>query len=218
MSFSFAWPLATSAPPRTSAQRAPTRSACLNWRGSLPPRASRSQATPAFLSRDASVSDCPGPLGVGGHEEDDRAPLGRGPPARLDDQREPLLPQREADARRRRAAQRLDQPVVAPAAGHGRLGPERVARELEGGPDVVVEPADEPAVDGVRDPERVEPGLHRVEVGGAAVAEPIEQARRLLEDRLAGRDLAVEHAQRVPLDPLVAVRAELLLASRAARP
>src|SRR5512145_148899 len=46
-------------------------------------------------------------------------------------------------------------------------------------------------------------------MGRAALAEPLEEARSLLEDRLAGRHLAVEHPERVALDPLIAVAAEL---------
>ena len=115
---------------------------------------------------------------------------------------------------RGRAAERLDEPVVAAAARDGGLRAERVARELVGGADVVVEAADEPAVHLVGDAERVE---RRPSPGRSASRQPSQSRSRSrgarVEHRLAALDLAVEDAQRVPLDPVVAVGAELRLAA-----
>ena len=122
-----------------------------------------------------------------------------GPAGGLQDQGQPLLPHAEADAGRGRAAQRLHQPVVAPAAGHGRLRAERVAGELVGGADVVVEAAHQARVHLVGHARARRARPDRVEVRAAAVAEPVEQARRLGQHRLAARHLAVEDPQRVPL-------------------
>ena len=73
----------------------------------------------------------------------------------------------EADAGRRRAAERLDETVVATAATERVLGRvERAAGELERGAPVVVEAAHERGVDRERDAEAVEAVLHRVEVRG----------------------------------------------------
>ena len=74
----------------------------------------------------------------------------------------------EPDARRGLAAHLLDQLVVATAAADAVLrGVERLAAELERGARVVVEPAHEPRVDLVRDPEAVEAVLDRLEVGAS---------------------------------------------------
>ena len=134
--------------------------------------------------------------------------LGHRTSGRLQQEGEPLLSHAEADARGGRTAERLHQAVVAATAGHGRLGSERVARELVGGAHVVVEAADEPWIHLVGDPQIVEPLANGVEVRPAPVAEPLEEARRLGQDRLAGGHLAVEHPQRVALGALPAVGAE----------
>ena len=77
--------------------------------------------------------------------------------------------EREADARRGRAAEILDEAVVAAAAAERVLGRvERAALELERRAAVVVEPAHEPHVDRERDAEVVQPRLHAVAKWAAA--------------------------------------------------
>ena len=67
------------------------------------------------------------------------------------------MPGRPAHAGRRRAAEQLDEPVVAPAAADARLRAERVGGELEDRARVVVEAAHERAVELVVDAGGVEP-------------------------------------------------------------
>ena len=62
----------------------------------------------------------------------------------------------EADARRRLATQQLDQAVVASAGADGALAAFFLRLELEDGARVVVEPAHQPRVHGVRDLQRIE--------------------------------------------------------------
>ena len=108
-------------------------------------------------------------------------------------------PEGEADARRRRPAERLDQPVVAAAAAERVLGAvERAAGVLERRAQVVVEAAHQPRLDAVRDAERVEPGADGVEVGCRALSlqkSAIRGAAAIRSRVLAA--LGVEHAQRV---------------------
>ena len=63
---------------------------------------------------------------------------------RLDQHRQPLDPRRPADRRRVRAAERFDQPVIAPAAKHRALRAEPVGDEFERGVAVIIEPAHQP--------------------------------------------------------------------------
>ena len=71
-----------------------------------------------------------------------------------------------------RPAERLDQAVVAAAAADGVLRRlERRGRVLERGAGVVVEAPHQAGVDAVGHAERLEAGLHPVEVGLAGVAE-----------------------------------------------
>ncbi len=81
---------------------------------------------------------------------------GRAPPSRLEREQQPLDPGAEADARRRRAADLLDQAVVAAAAADGRLRADRLVHELERRARVVVEAAHERRHELVRDAVGVE--------------------------------------------------------------
>ncbi len=104
----------------------------------------------------------------------------------------------EPDAGRGLAAHLLDQTVVATAAADPVLrGVERLTRELERGARVVVEPAHQPRVDLVRDPEPVESVLHRLEVRARVLAQAFGDLRRVLDDVLPVGVLRVEHPQRV---------------------
>ena len=117
--------------------------------------------------------------------------------------------QGEADAVGGRATQRLDQAVVAAAAAQCVLRRvERAALILEGRVPVVVEPAHQLGVDRERDAERGEPGLHRGEVGGGAVAVELGEARCAGDQRSILRPLRVEHSQRVLLHRRPALVAE----------
>ena len=109
---------------------------------------------------------------------------------------------RDSDRRRRRAADLLDQVVVATAAGQRELRAERIGHELERRARVVVEPADEGRHEPVLDPVGVQVAADRVEVRLALVAQRLADLRSLRERaldllRLLGQ--VVEHAQRARL-------------------
>ena len=117
----------------------------------------------------------------------------------------------EADARRRRPAQRLDEAVVAAAATERVLRRvERAAGELERGAQVVVEAAHEPGLDDVRDAEGVEAVAHGGEVLGRLLAPEVGDLRRGGDQRGVLRALGVEDAQRVALQRRPALGAELV--------
>ena len=110
----------------------------------------------------------------------------------------------------------LDEPVVATAARHRVLRAEVAGQHLEGRADVVVEPADEARIDDVaRSPMRVETARARcLEVLAGLGRQRVEDRGRLLDDRLAVRRLAVEHAQRVPRQARLALVAQPILERR----
>ena len=106
--------------------------------------------------------------------------VGRGVDALLlEREQHPVEPEPEPDPRRRLAAEQLDEPVVAAAAAE-RLLLALAARgvELERGPRVVVEAADEARLEPVRDAQRVEVRPDAREVLGAGVAQPVGDPRR----------------------------------------
>ena len=113
----------------------------------------------------------------------------------------PLDSRRPADARRRRAAEQLDEPVVAPAAADARLRAEGVAGELEDGAGVVVEAAHQRRVELVARRRRVEQPRTAREVLGVVGLEAVEQARRAAPSPPGSRVVGVEGAQRVEIDP-----------------
>ena len=113
------------------------------------------------------------------------------------------------------AADLLDEPVVAAAAADAALRAEAVGVELEGGARVVVEAAHQAEVEVRLEPGPLHQREHRVEVLAALRAQVVDDARRLVEHGAAALDLAVEGAQRIEVEPLAAVAAELALARRA---
>ena len=127
-------------------------------------------------------------------------------------QQHPLDARRPAHARGRRAAQLLDQAVVAAAAAERRLGAEALGLELEHRARVVVEPAHERGVDLVRHPGPVEQRPHLGEVLGVVGASRSTQARRLRHHRLGAGVVGVERAQRVLLEPRAHLLRQLALA------
>ena len=114
----------------------------------------------------------------------------------LEREQQPLDAGAEPDARRRRAADLLDEPVVATAAADRRVGVLVRPDELEGGARVVVEPAHERRVEDVRHAERVEPRAHLGEVRAAGVAERVADLRRVVERGAQRGILDVEDLQR----------------------
>src|SRR5204862_2201922 len=104
--------------------------------------------------------------------------------ALADGEQQALEARAEADSGGRRAADLLDEPVVAAAAADRVLRADRLVLELEGRARVVVEPAHERRHELVADAERVEVLAHPREMFSALVAERVADLRRLREHRL----------------------------------
>jgi len=81
--------------------------------------------------------------------------------------------------------------------------------ELEGGARVVVQPAHQPMVERVRNAGGVEGRSNRGEVNLRVLVEEVGDYRQRVDDRLVGRNLAVQHAQRIGDGAALAVRAHL---------
>ncbi len=121
-------------------------------------------------------------------------------PSAVAREQQPFDPRAEADRRRGRTAHLLREPVVAAATSDRVLGRvERVARQLEDGTRVVVEPAHEPRRDLERDPQRLQSFLHAREVRSRLVAQVLAELRRALEHVGPVGALGVEDAQRIRL-------------------
>ena len=133
-------------------------------------------------------------------------------PLLVERQEQAVQPDPEPDAGRGSAAEQLDEPVVATST------PERLLLalpsldiELEGGPRVVVEPADETGLDAVGHTEYVEVFADRGEMRSARLAQAIRDARRPGIDGRHGRVLGIRQAEHVPLEaePTAALAAAL---------
>ena len=121
---------------------------------------------------------------------------------------------REPDAAGRRPAEFGDEVVVPPAAADRVARAQGGMRKLEHRPRVIIEPAHEVIVyveleAGARQERR-----HRLEVRPAVRVEVIAHRRRGARDLAAGRVLAVEHAEHVPVEARLAVLAEFRAARR----
>ena len=133
----------------------------------------------------------------------------RASPRCSEHQQRAVEPDREAHARRGRPAERLDQPVVAPAAAERALRAERAVVHLERGARVVVEPAHQrrgrsrSACRARRDP-----GARRRSARGTRRTANRGCAGSPCATRLVVRLLGVEHAQRVRLEAQLAIAAQ----------
>ena len=123
-------------------------------------------------------------------------------------QQHPLEAGGPAHAGRRRAAEQLDEAVVAPAARHAGLRAQRVGGELEDRARVVVDAAHERAVELPVDPGHAQARADLVEVLAILGAERVQQQRRVAHDLLGAGVLGVEGAQRVEVDAVAHVGAE----------
>ena len=135
-------------------RRAPSRSACFIWPLSERPARSSSARSPAPRSslHEREGAPASAPSGAATKTSAPGSRLGL-----VEREQDPLDPRRPAAAGGRRAAERLDQAVVAPAAAERpRLGVERLGLELEHGARVVVETADQRPVELVGDAGLVE--------------------------------------------------------------
>ena len=128
----------------------------------------------------------------------------------LDRDQQPLDPGAEADARRGRPADLLDEVVVAAAAGDGRVLVVHRADELPRRARVVVEPAHQRRHELVGHPRRIEIGADRGEVRRARLAERVADLRRVLEQRAGALVLDVEDAERARPQLLPCLLAELV--------
>ena len=153
-----------------------SRAAASSCLPSLRRPSSARAAIPAARRSVATAQPGHGVVRVGADDDRHRAPapaagagagLGQG-------EDEPVEADPEADAGRRPAAEQLDQAVVAAAAAERLLLALAAGDvELERGPGVVVEAADEPRLQPVRDAERVEVRADGREVLGAGVAQAV---------------------------------------------
>src|ERR1700722_13096995 len=121
---------------------------------------------------------------------------------------DPLLPHGPADPRRAGAAQLGHQAVVSSPRTDRALRPECVRRPLENRAGVVVEPAHQMRFDMILDAGAAQLRAQRLEVRARLRIEEIEQPRRSGDDALHVRILAVEYAQRIALQPTLAVLIE----------
>ena len=203
-------PAASSSGPTITATSAPERSAAFIWLFMLRWSNDRSAAMPAARSSAARASaSCP-PRRVDDVDLDPRRG-GREHALGIAGQQDPLDPRAEADAARPgRAAQGLDQPVVATATTDGVLRRvERVGRELEQRVVVVVEPADQPGLDLVRDPEDLQPLLHPIEARLRVRREVLQHLGRRGHHGLVLRPSGVQDPQRVERQRLPALLGEV---------
>src|SRR5690606_19643611 len=107
--------------------------------------------------------------------------------------------------RRVRAAEVLDQPVVASAAENGALRAEAVGDELEGGVAIVVEAADQRRRTLPGDARRLKPLADLAEIVLRFARKVVVDLRRIGHERLVARVLAVEDAQRIAVEAVLAV-------------
>ncbi|MEZ5141893.1 MAG: hypothetical protein R2726_05155 [Acidimicrobiales bacterium] len=179
----------------------------LRLHGSAAPGAVRGQPGPPQLGGEVARL-----VAAGQVDDEDLDPLLRGGEHAFGVTRrqDPLDARPEADPGRRRPAERLHQPVVAPATADGALGRlEGGAAELEGGVGVVVEASHQSRLDGEGDPEGPEPGLHPLEVRRRLGRQRVEQQRRVGHHRQRRGPLGVEHPHGVGLDLLLVGRVEV---------
>ncbi len=125
-------------------------------------------------------------------------------------QHQPLHAHGETDARRRLAAELADQPVVAATGADGTLGAELVGDPLEYRAAVIVQPAHQLRIDLIGDPDGIESRLESFEMSARLLVEEIGKRRRIRQQRLGLRILAVEDAQRVGRQAPLAVFVELV--------
>ena len=143
-----------------------------------------------------------GRIRVGADDDGHGRRLGRGHDTGLGQSEEqPVQPDPEADPGRRPPAEQLDEAVVAPAATDRLLLALAAGDvELERGPRVVVEPADEPGLEPIAHAEGLEVRADAGEVLGAGVAQPVRDLRRPRVERGHRRVLRIEQAQDVALE------------------
>src|SRR5207342_2160898 len=106
------------------------------------------------------------------------------------------------DARRGPSTEQLDQAVIPPPATDGLLLALATGHvELEGGPGVIVEAADQTRLEAVADCERVEVLPDGGEMLGARVAQSIGDLRRRGIEGGHRRVVRIEQAQHIALEP-----------------
>ncbi len=125
-------------------------------------------------------------------------------------QHQPLHAHGETDARRRLAAELADQPVIAATGADGTLGAELVGDPLEYRAAVIVQPAHQLRIDLIGDADGIESRLESFEMSARLLVEEIGERRRIRQQRLGLRILAVEDAQRVGRQAPLAVFVELV--------
>jgi len=122
-----------------------------------------------------------------------------------------LEPQCEPDGRHTGPTELLESWRRSGAAAEGVLGAERPGGRLnlEERSRVVVEPANEPGFDAVWHTQRIEMPAEPLPVGAIGVVQNVEDRRRRGRELLILRVLRVEDAERIVVEPLTGVLAEL---------
>jgi hypothetical protein len=110
-------------------------------------------------------------------------------------QNKPVLAHGEADPRRLRSANSLAQPVVAPTAQQGVLCTQSAMRKFESGSRVIVESTHKAVIACVGYARCVERRCYCGKVCSRCVIQRICNHGKRIDDRLIGRDLAVQYAQ-----------------------
>jgi hypothetical protein len=99
------------------------------------------------------------------------------------------------------SAHHTHQPVIAPAAQNRALGTEVMGYELEGGMTIIIEPAHEPRIEAIGDPERIEPGTHLGKEVARFRRQEFREGRRSGIDAFVALILRIENAQRILFEP-----------------
>jgi len=115
-------------------------------------------------------------------------------------------------ARRRPAAELLDETVVAATRADGRLRPEPRGHPFEDGAVVVIQPPHQPRVDTIWHACRFDEGEHPLEVRPRLLAKEIQQTRRPLDEFLHRRILRIQDTQRIALEAPFTVLVEFVVA------
>ena len=116
----------------------------------------------------------------------------------------PFLAHAEAGSRNALVADLFHQVVIPSAAANRQLAVRRFGHDFKHGLGIVVQAADDPGIDAVRNAAAVQALLQLFEVLLALVAQQIQHAGCVLGQLLAVLFLAVQHPQRVPLKSFLA--------------
>ena len=98
----------------------------------------------------------------------------------------------------------------APIRHNGQLSVLRFRNEFENGLGIIIQTAHKHRIDLVMNTGEVQKPHQLGHMRAAVFADIVHRVRRILDDRLAGIDLAVQNAQRIGLEPTAAGLAQLV--------